>query len=32
VTTTVAQLNFIKWCINNNIIDYIQDNKEKLFV
>jgi len=23
VKTTVAQLNFIKWCIQNNIIDYI---------
>jgi hypothetical protein len=24
--TTVAQLNFIKWCIKNNIITYIVDN------
>lgn len=24
ITTTVAQLNFIKWCIVNNIIDYIK--------
>jgi hypothetical protein len=23
IQTTVAQLNFIKWCIQNNIIDYI---------
>jgi hypothetical protein len=23
IHTTVAQLNFIKWCIQNNIIDYI---------
>lgn len=23
ITTTVAQLNFIKWCINNDIIDYL---------
>ena len=23
IQTTVAQLNFIKWCIHNNIIDYI---------
>ena len=28
IITTVAQLNFIKWCINNNIIDYIKNNKE----
>ena len=26
VTTTIAQLNFIKWVIKNNIIDYIKDN------
>lgn len=26
IITTVAQLNFIKWCINNNIIDYIYNN------
>lgn len=24
LTTTVAQLNFIKWCIMNGIIDYMQ--------
>lgn len=30
IKTTVAQLNFIKWCIVNNIIDYIQDNKSVL--
>jgi hypothetical protein len=23
ITTTVAQLNFIKWCINNDVIDYM---------
>lgn len=28
--TTVAQLNFIKWCIKNKIIDYIMDNKQSL--
>jgi len=28
--TTVAQLNFIKWCIKNNIIDYIVENKQIL--
>ena len=31
IQTTLAQLNFIKWCIKNNIIDYITDNKESLF-
>ena len=30
VRTTVAQLNFIRWCIKNNIIEYIIDNKKKL--
>ena len=30
VTTTVAQLNFIRWCIKNNIIDYIVTNKSTL--
>jgi len=28
--TTVAQLNFIKWCIKNKIIDYIMENKKEL--
>lgn len=31
IHTTIAQLNFIKWCIKNNIIDYISDNKTSLF-
>lgn len=31
INTTVAQLNFIKWCIKNGIINYIQENKDKLF-
>ena len=31
VNTTVAQLNFIRWCIKNNIIEYIINNKTKLF-
>ena len=31
IQTTLAQLNFIKWCIKNNIIDYIKDNKTTLF-
>jgi hypothetical protein len=30
VTTTVAQLNFIRWCIKNGILDYIQANKNIL--
>lgn len=30
ITTTVAQLNFIKWCITNNVIDYIKSNRELL--
>lgn len=28
ITTTVAQLNFIKWCIENDIIDYIKQMKD----
>lgn len=31
IQTTLAQLNFIKWCIKNRIIDYISENKESLF-
>ena len=31
IHTTVAQLNFIRWCIKNNIIEYIRDNKNELF-
>ena len=30
IHTTVAQLNFIRWCIKNNIIEYIKENKLKL--
>ena len=30
IQTTVAQLNFVKWCIKNNIIAYIKDNRENL--
>jgi hypothetical protein len=30
IQTTVAQLNFIRWCIKNSIIQYIQDHKEEL--
>jgi hypothetical protein len=32
IQTTLAQLNFIRWCIKNNIIDYIYDNKANLFI
>ena len=31
IQTTLAQLNFIKWCIKNDILDYISDNKTRLF-
>ena len=31
IQTTLAQLNFIKWCIKNNIIDYISDHRISLF-
>jgi len=31
IYTTLAQLNFIKWCIKNDIIDYIINNKTSLF-
>lgn len=27
IKTTVAQLNFIKWCITNNVIEYVQGLK-----
>ena len=30
INTTVAQLNFIRWCIKNNIIEYLVNNKENL--
>lgn len=31
ISTTVAQLNFIRWCIKNNIVDYIRDHHSDLF-
>lgn len=31
ISTTVAQLNFIKWCIKNNIVEYIRKNHNILF-
>jgi hypothetical protein len=30
LTTTVAQLNFIRWCIKNDIIDYMIKEKPKI--
>jgi hypothetical protein len=32
IQTTVAQLNFLRWCIKNNIIDYIVTNKDQLLL
>ena len=29
-TTTVGQLNFFRWAISNNILDYIEKNVEKI--
>jgi len=31
IQTTIAQLNFIKWCIKNRIIEYISKHKDTLF-
>lgn len=31
ITTTIAQLNFIKWCISSKILDYIEANRLTLF-
>jgi len=30
ISTTIAQLNFIRWCIKNNVIEYIHDHKDVL--
>lgn len=30
LTTTVAQLNFIRWCIKNDVIEYMIKEKPKL--
>ena len=30
ITTTIAQLNFIKWCIDHDIINYIKNNVTKM--
>lgn len=31
IHTTVAQLNFIKWCIKNKVVDYIRLHHDTLF-
>lgn len=31
ILTTVAQLNFIRWCIKNNVVEYIRKNQDVLF-
>jgi hypothetical protein len=31
IHTTVAQLNFIRWCIKNKIVDYIRSHHGVLF-
>jgi len=30
INTTIAQLNFIRWCIKNSIIEYLVNNKDNL--
>ena len=30
ISTTVSQLNFLRWCIVNDIITYIEDNRHIL--
>ena len=30
ITTTISQLNFFMWLIENNIFKYIEDNREHL--
>uniref|UniRef100_A0A6C0JTE7 Uncharacterized protein n=1 Tax=viral metagenome TaxID=1070528 RepID=A0A6C0JTE7_9ZZZZ len=30
ISTTVSQLNFLRWCISNDIIHYIENNKHIL--
>ena len=31
ILTTVAQLNFIRWCIKNNVVEYIRKNQDVRF-
>ena len=30
ITTTVGQLNFFRWAIQNNILEYIEENIENI--
>jgi len=30
ISTTIGQLNFFKWAIENNVIDYIEENYEEI--
>lgn len=30
IETTVGQLNFFKWCIQNNVLDYVQQNLKNI--
>lgn len=30
VQTTIGQLNFFKWCLENNILEYIQENYDAI--
>ena len=30
IQTTIGQLNFFKWATENNIVEYIKDNKEEI--
>ena len=30
IVTTIGQLNFFKWCIDNNVINYIETHLEKI--
>ena len=30
IETTIGQLNFLKWCIENNILEYIEENYDEI--
>jgi hypothetical protein len=30
IETTIGQLNFFKWALENNVIDYIEENYEEI--
>jgi len=32
VTTTTAQLNFLKWCWDHGVIDYVTENIEDIYI